>query len=228
VLALHFDLLPADLRSIAVAELVRDIGQRDNHLSTGFVGTPYLSWVLSETDQLETAYALLKQPTWPSWLYSVTQGATTIWERWDGWTHDKGFQDEGMNSFNHYAYGAVGAWMYAVIGGIDLDPEQPGYKHIIMRPQPGGGLTSARAGLRSMYGLIKSEWTLQNDTFDWQITVPANTTATVYVPAVDASRITENRQPVESAGGVAFLRRENGFAVFAVKAGSYSFSSQLD
>ncbi len=137
VLALQFDLLPQDLRAIAAAELVRNIRQRDNHLSTGFVGTPYLNWVLSEVDHLDTAYALLKQTTWPSWLYSVTQGATTIWERWDGWTHDKGFQDPGMNSFNHYAYGAVGAWMYAVIGGIDLDPEQPGYKHIIMRPNPG-------------------------------------------------------------------------------------------
>ena len=165
VLALHFDLLPRDLRSIAVAELVRNIGQRDNHLSTGFVGTPYLTWVLSDMDYLDTAYALLKQTTWPSWLYSVTQGATTIWERWDGWTHDKGFQDQAMNSFNHYAYGAVGAWMYAVIGGIDLDPEQPGYKHIIMRPQPGGGLTYAKTGLHSMYGLIRSEWTLENQNF---------------------------------------------------------------
>jgi len=113
VLALHFDLLPQDLRSIAVSELVRNIEQRDNHLSTGFVGTPYLNRVLSEAGHLDTAYGLLKQTTWPSWLYSVTQGATTIWERWDGWTHDKGFQDQGMNSFNHYAYGAVGAWMYA-------------------------------------------------------------------------------------------------------------------
>jgi alpha-L-rhamnosidase len=133
-----------------------------------------------------------------------------------------------MNSFNHYAYGAVGAWMYAVIGGIDIDPEQPGYKHIIMRPQPGGGLTYARAGLRSMYGLIKSEWSLQNDTFDWQITVPVNATATVYVPAADNSRVTENGQAVGSAEGVAFLRKEDGFAVFAVEAGSYSFSSHLD
>ncbi len=226
VLALHFDLLPPDLRSIAVAELVRNIEQRGNHLSTGFVGTPYLNWVLSELGHLDTAYALLKQTTWPSWLYSVIQGATTIWERWDGWTHDKGFQDVGMNSFNHYAYGAVGAWMYAVIGGIDLDPEQPGYKHIVMRPQPGGGLTYAKAGLHSLYGLIRSEWTLQNDAFDWQITVPANTTATVFVPAADASRITENGQPVENANRVTFLRMENGFAVFAVESGSYTFSSK--
>jgi alpha-L-rhamnosidase len=228
VLALHFDLLPKDLRPVAVAELVRNIEHRDNHLSTGFVGTPYLNRVLSDKDHLDTAYGLLKQTTWPSWLYSVTQGATTIWERWDGWTHDKGFQDQTMNSFNHYAYGAVGAWMYAVIGGIDLDPEQPGYKHIIMRPQPGGGLTHAKAGLHSMYGLIRSDWTLQNQAFDWQVTIPANTTATIYVPAKDVSHVTENGHSVEEAQGITFLRTENWFAVFEVEAGSYSFSSRLD
>ena len=228
VLALHFDLLPRDLRSIAVAELVRDIVQKDNHLSTGFVGTPYLNWVLGELDHVDTAYALLKQTSSPSWLYSVTQGATTIWERWDGWTHDKGFQDKEMNSFNHYAFGAVGAWMYAVIGGIDLDPEQPGYKHIIMHPQPGGELTYAKAGLHSMYGLIRSEWTLQNNTFDWQITVPANTTATVYVPAKEVSQVTENGHFVDKEQGITFLRMQYGFAVFAVESGSYSFSSKFD
>jgi alpha-L-rhamnosidase len=226
VLALHFDLLPENLRSIAVAELVRNIEQRDNHLSTGFVGTPYLNRVLSDADHLDIAYTLLKQTTWPSWLYSVTQGATTIWERWDGWTHDKDFQDPGMNSFNHYAYGAVGAWMYAVIGGIDLDSEQPGYKHIIMRPHPGGGLTFAKTGLHSMYGSIRSEWTLENNNFDWRITVPANTTATVYVPAKDVSHVTENEGFAENADKVTFLRMENAFAVFKVDSGSYAFSSK--
>ncbi|HLE90947.1 MAG TPA: alpha-L-rhamnosidase C-terminal domain-containing protein, partial [Anaerolineales bacterium] len=226
VLAIQFDLLPQDLRSIAVAELVRNIGQRDNHLSTGFVGTPYLNWVLSEMGHLDTAYALLKQTTWPSWLYSVTQGATTIWERWDGWTHDKGFQDQGMNSFNHYAYGAVGAWMYAVVGGIDLDPDRPGYKHIIMHPQPGGGLTYATAELHSMYGVSRSAWTLENNNFDWRITVPANTTATVYVPAKDVSHVTENGQPVENSNWMTFLHMEDGCAVFAVDSGSYTFSSK--
>ncbi|HJS20278.1 MAG TPA: family 78 glycoside hydrolase catalytic domain, partial [Anaerolineales bacterium] len=180
ILALHFNLLPDELRSRAAAELVRKIQERDNHLSTGFVGTPYINWVLSEVGYLDTAYALLKQTTWPSWLYSVTQGATTIWERWDGWTHDKGFQDPSMNSFNHYAYGAIGDWMYAVIGGIDSDPEEPGYKHIIMHPQPGGGLTSARAELQSMYGTIRSAWTLTDGNFNWQIDIPANTNATIY------------------------------------------------
>ena len=227
VLALYFDLLPQDLRSIAVAELVRNIEERDNHLSTGFVGTPYLNLVLSEMGHLDTAYALLKQTTWPSWLYSVTQGATTIWERWDGWTHDKGFQDQGMNSFNHYAYGAVGAWMYAVIGGIDLDPDQPGYKHIVMCPRPGGGLTYARAELKSMYGMIRSSWTQEKGVFDWHITIPANTTATVYIPAEDVSYVTESGQPVKNSDGVTFLRTENGFTVFRVMSGSYFFSSRL-
>jgi alpha-L-rhamnosidase len=226
ILALHFDLFPEKLRQRAAAELVRNIQTRNNHLSTGFVGTPYINWVLSEAGYLETAYTLLKQTTWPSWLYSVTQGATTIWERWDGWTHDKGFQDQTMNSFNHYAYGAVGAWMSAVIGGIDLDPDQPGYKHIIMHPQPGGGLTYATAELHSMYGMIRSAWTQENNVFDWRITVPANTTATVYVPAKDISHVTENGQPVENAKGITFLRMENGFAVFDVMSGSYVFSSQ--
>ncbi|HSB00704.1 MAG TPA: family 78 glycoside hydrolase catalytic domain [Anaerolineales bacterium] len=227
VLALEFDLLPQELRQAAAAQLVRNIQQQDNHLSTGFVGTPYINWVLSEAGYLETAYALLKQTTWPSWLYSVTQGATTIWERWDGWTHDKGFQDPGMNSFNHYAYGAIGAWMYAVIGGIDLDPAQPSYKHVVMRPQPGGGLTYATAELYSMYGMIRSAWTQTNGVFDWQIKVPVNTMATVYVPAKDVPDITESGQPAEGAAGITFLHIENGFAVFRVQSGSYFFSSRL-
>jgi len=228
VLALEFDLLPQALRPLAAAELVRNIQGRDNHLSTGFVGTPYLNWVLSETGHLETAYALLKQTTWPSWLYSVTQGATTIWERWDGWTHDKGFQDPKMNSFNHYAYGAIGAWMYAIIGGIDLDPNQPGYKHIIMHPRPGGGLTYAMAELQSPYGSIRSAWTQENQRFDWKVTVPANSAATVYVPAKSVSGVMESGQTLESAKGITFLRLDNGFAVLHLASGDYNFSSQLD
>jgi alpha-L-rhamnosidase len=199
VLALQFNLLPHHLRSLAADQLVRNIQERGNHLSTGFVGTPYLNWVLTKTGHLDIAYTLLKQTTWPSWLYSVTQGATTIWERWDGWTHDKGFQDPGMNSFNHYAYGAIGDWMYAVIGGIDVDPDQPGYKHILMHPRPGGGLSYATVELQSMYGTIRSAWTRTNDVFEWHISVPANTTATVYIPAEDLSSVTENRLPVENA-----------------------------
>ena len=224
VLALYFDLLPAELRPAALAELVRDIELRGNHLSTGFVGTPYLTWVLSEGGHAEVAYKLLKQTSWPSWLYSVTQGATTIWERWDGWTHDRGFQDPSMNSFNHYAYGAIGAWMYAAIGGIDLDPQRPGYKHIVMRPLPGGDLTSAKAELRSVYGPIRSAWAIEHGAFDWRITLPANTSATVYVPAAAGAEVREGDAAAAEAADVRLLRHDADAAVFEVGSGEYHFT----
>jgi alpha-L-rhamnosidase len=182
VLALHFDLLPEDLRSVAAQELVDDIKRRDLHLSTGFVGAPYLPHVLSKHGQLETAYALLNQKTWPSWLYSVTQGATTIWERWDGWTEDRGFQDPEMNSFNHYAYGSIGAWLYQSVAGIEIDPEHPGYKHSILRPQPHSSLTHASAKLKTAYGNLESSWKNNKGKFEWTVVVPANTTSTVQLP----------------------------------------------
>lgn len=225
VLALHFDLLPEDLRHKAAAELARNIRQRDNHLSTGFVGTPYISSVLSDNGYLDVAYTLLNQTTWPSWLYSITQGATTIWERWDGWTHDKGFQDPTMNSFNHYAYGAIGAWLYAVVGGIGLDHDRPGYKHIILRPLPGGGLMNARAELDSTYGAIRSAWTMENGDFDWRITVPANTTATVHVPVSADAVVWESGKPAESAESVIPVGREKDAAIYEVGSGEYHFTT---
>ena len=182
VLALAFDLLPESLIPAALDWLVRDIQERKNHLSTGFVGTSYLPFVLSRYGRLDVAYTLLFQTSWPSWLYAVTQGATTIWERWDGWTHDKGFQDPGMNSFNHYAYGAIGDWLYRVVAGIEADPAQPGYKHILLQPQPGPGLTHARASLDSMYGSIVSDWRIENGRFEWDVVIPPNTDAKVTLP----------------------------------------------
>jgi alpha-L-rhamnosidase len=151
-------------------------------------------------------------------LYSVTQGATTIWERWDGWTQEKGFADPGMNSFNHYAYGAIGAWLYAVVGGIDLDPKAPGYRHILMRPRPGGGLTSASVELHSIHGVIRSAWTLDGGRFDWHIVVPPNTSATVYVPARDGAQVYE-------ASGVVETALEAGSVVYDVLAGAYHFTA---
>lgn len=227
VLALEFDLLPEKLRSLAVNELVRDIKKRDEHLSTGFIGTPYINWVLSNNGHLDVAYDLMMQTSWPSWLYSVTQDGTTIWERWDGWTHDNGFQDAKMNSFNHYAFGAIGAWMYAVIGGINFDPSHPGYKHIILHPCPGDGLTSANTALESMYGRILSSWSLKDDQFNWEVIIPANTTATIYIPAKDISRITESGQSVDKTDGVTFLEIDAGTAKLQLVSGSYHFCSQL-
>jgi alpha-L-rhamnosidase len=182
VLALHFDLLPANLRPLAAAELVKDIERRDMHLSTGFVGAPYLPHVLSSNGELETAYRLLNQKTWPSWLYSVTQGATTVWERWDGWTEENGFQSPQMNSFNHYAYGSIGEWLYNTVAGIELDSDKPGYKHSILRPMPDSMLTYAKGKLKTLYGDLLSHWQMDNGSFNWEIVVPPNTTATAYLP----------------------------------------------
>jgi alpha-L-rhamnosidase len=225
VLALHFELLPENLRPAAVNALVHEIERRDCHLSTGFVGSPYLPHVLTKAGRADIAYALLNQQTWPSWLYPVTQGATTIWERWDGWTHDRGFQDARMNSFNHYAYGSIGAWMYANVAGIDVDPEVAGYKHILLRPFPGGGLTSAQASYDSLYGRIVSAWRIDDDVLDWRIQVPPNTTATVTVPAREDALITEGDVPAAEAQGVTLLRREPEATVYSVQSGDYHFSA---
>jgi alpha-L-rhamnosidase len=224
VLALYFKLLPKDLRPAAVAALVRNVHERGNHLSTGFIGTPYINQVLSEAGEMDTAYALLKQTTWPSWLYSVLQGGTTIWERWDGWTHDQGFQDASMNSFNHYAYGAIGAWLYAVVGGIAPDPVQPGYKHIIMHPRPGGELNRAKAELCSMYGTIRSAWMLENGEFDWKVSIPVNTTATIYVPVSENANVQEDGKPAEGADSVSLLRRDNDVSIYKIGSGDYHFT----
>ncbi len=210
VLALHFDLLPDDLRQAAAAELVADIQRRGKHLSTGFVGAPYLPHVLGNNGRLDTAYALLEQKTWPSWLYPVTQGATTVWERWDGWTEENGYQDPGMNSFNHYAYGSIGAWLYSTVAGIQIDPAQPGYKHILLRAKPGGGLAEAEGSLDTPYGEVVSRWTQSAGAFEWTVVVPPNTRATVYLPVEKDCAITLNGKKVDGL-------------VHEVEAGTYTF-----
>ncbi len=196
VLALMFDLLPENLRNNAVQFLVDDIKSRRNRLSTGFVGTSYLCHVLSGSGNINTAYDLLLQEAYPSWLYPVKMGATTIWERWDGIKPDSTFQDPGMNSFNHYAYGAIGDWMYRVCAGIESG--SPGYKHIIIQPAPTSRLDYAKATFESSYGTIISGWKRENDLIKIDIKIPANTKATIYLPAFDISKVTENGKPLES------------------------------
>jgi alpha-L-rhamnosidase len=129
----------------------------------------------------------------------VTQGATTIWERWDGWTPESGFQDPGMNSFNHYAYGAIGGWLYNTVAGIEIDPQQPGYKHAVLRPQPGGELTAAAGKLQTLYGELVSDWQLAGDRFRWQVVVPPNTTATAYLPDGSVTELPAGAHRLECA-----------------------------
>jgi alpha-L-rhamnosidase len=203
--------------------LVTDIKRRGMHLSTGFVGSPYLPFVLTRFGYLDIAYQLLNQKSWPSWLYSVTQGATTIWERWDGWTVEKGFQDPGMNSFNHYAYGSIGEWLYRKVAGIDLAEESSGFRSISICPNPGGRLDHAKAEYHSIAGTIVSEWRIENNRFTLDVMIPTNTIATIYLPVRKFDTIIE-------AGGMEGVRRlgdEKDRAVFQVNSGRYVFSSDL-
>ena len=224
VLALGFDLAPHEMRGTIVKQLVRDIEGRGMKLSTGFVGSSYLNPVLTSMGRDDIAAKLLYQTQWPSWLYAVTQGATTIWERWDGWTKEKGFQDAGMNSFNHYAYGAIGSWLYQVVAGIDADPSAPGYRRSFLRPHLIEGLTHAEASLNTLYGVLASAWKLNETGYTWNITVPANTTATLWIPTGDVANITENGAAVSSVSGLSYQRMENYTAIFQAEAGTYSFA----
>ncbi len=179
VLSLMFDLIPEAVRKNAASYLVQDIRARGNHLSTGFLGTPYLCHVLSRFGYDDVAYDLLLQETYPSWLYPVNMGATTIWERWDGLRPDKTFQDKGMNSFNHYAYGAIGEWMYRRMTGIDTDPAFPGYKQFILAPVPDGRLSSSKAVYESPYGKIHAGWEKRDGGYQYTFRIPANSSATL-------------------------------------------------
>jgi alpha-L-rhamnosidase len=191
VLALQFGLLPENLRPVAIRELARDIEKRKFHIATGFVGTPYILDVLEENGRLDLAYKLLEQETFPSWLFPVKNGATTIWERWDGWVREKGFQHKGMNSYNHYAYGAVGAWMVRSVAGLELDEAEPAYRHILFRPRPGGSLTWAEASLQTPQGLARIHWDLAGEELKVTFTVPPGSHATFQPPPGFTTPVTD-------------------------------------
>jgi alpha-L-rhamnosidase len=223
VLALHFDLLPEGLRPLAAKRLAAEIRTR-KHLTTGFLGTPYLCHVLSRYGYLDEAYMLLNREEYPSWLYPVKQGATTIWERWDGQKPDGSFQDVSMNSFNHYAYGAVGDWMYRVMAGIEIDESAPAYKHVLVQPRPGGGYTSVKASHETPYGTVASAWTLREGRFELAVEVPPNTRATVRLPGAQLSAVSESGRPLADGNGVSARRQDGDAAVVEVGSGSYRFA----
>jgi alpha-L-rhamnosidase len=224
VLALNFDLLPPDVRAKAAALLVRDVRER-KHLTTGFLGTPYLLHVLARYGYLDEAYLLLEREQYPSWLYPITKGATTIWERWDGIKPDGSFQDAGMNSFNHYAYGAVGDWMYRVMAGIEIDEATPGYRHILIQPRPGGKATKVAARHDTPYGTVASAWTLEGEQFQLTVQVPPNTRATIRLPRATLATTTEGGQPIEGATDLLERRQDKDDVVIEVGSGEYRFTS---
>ncbi|MFI1206974.1 alpha-L-rhamnosidase [Streptomyces sp. NPDC020802] len=215
VLALSMDLLPTELRTAAADRLVALIEAKDWHLSTGFLGTPRLLPVLTDTGHTDVAHRLLQQRSYPGWGYQIDKGATTMWERWDSVRPDGGFQTPDMNSFNHYAYGSVGEWMYTNIAGIAAG--RPGYRHIVVRPRPGGGVTSARATFASVRGPVSTRWRQRSGGFDLTCSVPANTTAEVWIPAAEPKAVTHTP--------ATFLRSEDGCAVYRVGSGTHRFTT---
>ncbi len=181
--------------------------------------------VLTQAGKADTAYRLLLQDTFPSWLFSVKHGATTIWERWDGWTPEKGFQDPGMNSFNHYSLGSCGEYLFGGIGGIH--PASPGFKTILIEPVIRDGLTWAKTRYDSIRGRIATSWKLERGKLALEISVPANTTATVCIPTTDAASVKESNKPIEQATGVKYLRQADGQAFYEVGSGTYKFTSEF-
>jgi alpha-L-rhamnosidase len=179
-MAIGFNLLNEAEREVAGNRLAELVDQAGTHLATGFLGTPIVMPALSDTGHHELACRLLRQDGYPSWLFEVVNGATSIWERWNGWTPDNGFYSPRMNSFNHYAFGAVGDWMYRYLAG--LQPIEPGYRRTRIQPRPGGGFTSARATHESLYGQHVSGWQLVDGRLEVEAQVPANTTASVVLP----------------------------------------------
>lgn len=224
VMALHVGLLDEVEAPRAAERLVADIEARNWHLSTGFLGTPWLLPVLTRTGYVDVAYRLLLQDTFPSWLYPVVHGdATTVWERWDSWSDHRGLQDPAMNSFNHYAYGAVGDWLHRTVAGIDASA--PGYREIRVRPRTGGGLSWARAAYDSVHGRIASAWRDDGSTFTLEVAIPPDTTATIFVPGHTPAAVTESDVPADAAEGVTFDRLEDDCVVFRVGSGTYRFRS---
>ena len=228
VLALNFDMLPESQRPEAARRLADNVRSYGNHLTTGFLGTPYLCHVLTRFGYDSVAYKLLLQDTYPSWLYPVKMGATTIWERWDGIKPDSTFQTPSMNSFNHYSYGAIGDWMYRSICGIDTYPDEPGYKRIRIMPHIGGSLTYANADLKTYYGTISSHWKLDNGKLQLNVEIPANTRATVYIPAKSIESIMEGNVALSSSKDIKVTGKDGNHFVVEVGSGKYHFTSTID
>nr|HPR33619.1 family 78 glycoside hydrolase catalytic domain [Prolixibacteraceae bacterium] len=218
-LALAFDLLP-DERIPEAAKYLADDVKAFGHLTTGFLGTPLLCKTLSAHGYDDLAFMLLNRRGYPSWLYPVIQGATTIWERWDGQKPDGSFQDVGMNSFNHYAYGAIGEWLYTYVAGIRIDEENPGYRHFFLSPHPGGGLTFAKAAYESPYGRIVSDWKRNGNTMNYSLEIPANTTATVILPFAVLEEVSLQGDPVMFHEAI----HKEQDAIVKLGSGKYTFS----
>lgn len=211
VVALYTKMAPESLEPTLVDNLVKDIEGRGWHLSTGFLGTPFLLATLADHGRTDVAYRLLLNDTYPSWGYMLSKGATTWWERWNG---DTG--DPGMNSYNHYAFGSVIAWVYRYVAGIDAAPDGPGFHHIVIHPRPDGRMPRASGEYESVYGKITTDWSSDATSFSLKVTIPPNASATIYLPAIPGSEITEGGNPIQT-------QQEGSSYIVQSGSGSYDF-----
>jgi alpha-L-rhamnosidase len=221
VLPLAFGLVPDDMKEKIFARLVSKIEKETQyHIGTGLIGGQYLNRVLSDNGRADLSYAIASQKDYPSWGYMVEQGATTIWELWNGNT-----ADPTMNSGNHVMLiGDLVIWFYEYLAGIAPDNTRPGFKHIHMKPHPVGDLKFVKASHRSPHGMIRSEWQRDGDKFDWQVEIPANTTATIYFPSTAISDVLQNGKPITNSAEFQLVRQEKDRSVFEIGSGKYRFT----
>ncbi len=225
LLAIHFDLLSPENKIKAQKHLLEVIKKADYHLGTGFLGTPILPKVLDAMGEIDLMYKILFKETYPSWFYSINQGATTMWERWNSFSKEEGFNPQSMNSLNHYAYGAIGQWMYERIAGIA--PLQAGYKKIRIAPQPNSLLTSASASLNTPFGKVSSSWELENTTFRLDVVVPPNTSAEIHMPYKKMTGLLINGRPFKETSDIKLQSDSKVPLVFLVNSGTYKFESKF-
>jgi alpha-L-rhamnosidase len=236
VLALWAGLIPEAAATKAAELLAAKIKKNDSRMATGFLGTKPLLGVLTKYGQHDLAVQLFLSRRYPSWGYEVVNGASSVWERWDSFTTEFGFngangkQNAGMNSFSHYSFGAVMEWAFRDLAGIDT--QGAGFSHLLIRPNPSAAglpdvapLTWVNASYNHPHGRIVSNWKRESGKLHLHVTIPANTTATVYVPAKDAAGVTESGKTIDQAEGVKFSRMEKGMAVYEIGSGTYHFQS---
>jgi alpha-L-rhamnosidase len=224
IITLMFDMVEGKAKERTAYELNELIIQNDYHLNTGFVGTPYICFALSKGGYHETAVKLLMKDDYPSWLYQIKKGATTVWEHWDSIKPDGSFWSDQMNSFNHYAYGSIGNWLYKVVAGLDMDVTRPAYKKIKIEPKMAGiSFTSAKAIHESMYGKIHSSWELTEDLITLEVEIPPNTTADILLPKAKLADVYEGDERLVSGDLDSFIETTDGVKV-TIGSGSYQFT----
>jgi alpha-L-rhamnosidase len=219
VIPLLFGMVPEGKEKLVEDQLINIITRKNNnHLNTGFIGTPLLFKLLTELGYSDLAYTMATQEDQPGWFYMLRNGATTIWEVWDAMA-------QVDHSRDHPAFGSIGAWYYQSLAGIQPDPEGPGFKKIIIKPEVAGDLTWAKASYRSVHGKISSDWRREKGKFILNIEVPVNTSATVYIPADGLDSILEGKQPAAQSTHISYLKKDRNKYVFEVGSGTYQFIS---